>query len=126
MIEQQQRPRSAECDWLPCSISFDGVAPVHAYFQKATLDGTTKVAHFRGRGLMAKTAPRDESMQGIVVQESNGMVETKFDRVNEWNHDSTAEVLIGSSSVTERLRGMQAVSRAAHDPLPLLPEQDEN
>lgn len=59
------------CHWLPCSIDYDGLAPIHIHFQPetiTTLNGNDnngdnnnnkktiiQAASFRGRGLLSKT-----------------------------------------------------------------------
>lgn len=55
------------CHWLPCSIDYDGLAPVHTYFQpesttKATESSKTiKAVSFRGRGLLSSSIDNNES-----------------------------------------------------------------
>ena len=106
--EKQRKP----CHWLPCSIDFDGVAPVHLYFNPTSLPVTVdediqpknidstdeslssdiKCASLRGRGLLSRqTNSLPSQINGMVLtldsQASAQMnVTDTFESMLEWEH----------------------------------------
>ena len=80
--------------------------------------GTTTMlgAQFRGRGLLAQPI---RTVQGIVLDESNGRVETLFQGLNEWKHESSVEAMKITAPMGDRIEKFQFLSHAVHDPLPV-------
>ena len=74
---------------LPCSLNFDGSAPVSDYFKIKPVEGSKnlKESHFRGRALVGVQVPLPEGVKGIVVGGGGGssgtmMVDGSFSNIN--------------------------------------------
>ena len=64
-----EKGNNIQCHWLPCSIDYDGMAPINTFFQPEVLTreispsetastinrNTTHAVSFRGRGLLSNT-----------------------------------------------------------------------
>ncbi len=110
-----------KCHWLPCSIDYDGLAPVHIYFQPESTTKTTnnsktiQAVSFRGRGLLSSSIDNNENNtlpKGIIgsvmaIDESinnscddgddslNQLVmKETFDSIYEWEHECHEHNLI--------------------------------
>lgn len=81
---------------LPCSIDYDGAAPIKSFFlidKKG--DSGTVMSHFRGRGLQGKSLNLGEEVQGVCVCDKgnkNMIVEGTFDSLTIWEHDSAPDM----------------------------------
>eukprot|EP00545_Synedropsis_sp_CCMP1620_P002388 CAMPEP_0119003352 /NCGR_PEP_ID=MMETSP1176-20130426/514_1 /TAXON_ID=265551 /ORGANISM="Synedropsis recta cf, Strain CCMP1620" /LENGTH=113 /DNA_ID=CAMNT_0006954947 /DNA_START=72 /DNA_END=413 /DNA_ORIENTATION=+ len=104
------------CHVLPCSIDYQGMAPVHVYFHPTeTTIGSNEKAHqaqFRGRKLIAKPAT---PLSGIVLSSANSK-KIQFDGIQEWHHEET---LVGTKSRVEAALEWSTVAQAVHDDIPV-------
>jgi hypothetical protein len=119
---------TSTCHWMPCSISYDGVAPIQMLFnpelvhtndnqnlhQQAEeekndlISSYQQAASFRGRGLLAQGAY--ELPEGIVgsvlipseVDKSRLHQGESFREVLEWEHESDSKRLVKKCEGDER------------------------
>lgn len=135
-------PSQTSCHWLPCSIDYDGQAPVSQYFRpepidpKNNSDAATQGATFRGRGLLAKKVQRlPDGIEGNVLvacTRHSGQVKVceSFKSVYEWEHEWNPQRLVNHTQSTTSVGDIQSKSsvqksialmdlmRAVHDPIP--------
>mmetsp|Transcript_2954 Transcript_2954/g.3457 ORF Transcript_2954/g.3457 Transcript_2954/m.3457 type:complete len:167 (-) Transcript_2954:92-592(-) len=124
MSLQNQAKSKRSCHWLPCSIDYDGLAPVHVYFKPEPLHtveestssdtntrtNTTQAVSFRGRGLLAKkNHVLPKHIYGCVMMPNPNNdastidIKERFDSVLEWEHEYDERCLVHVSP-TERVR----------------------
>jgi len=79
---------------LPCSIAYDGNAPVNDFFKVKKGDGakTADRAAFRGRALQGREVVLPPQVQGIVLGKMEGgggcvSVDGAFSKLTMWEHD---------------------------------------
>lgn len=112
---------SSTIHFLPCSIDYDGTAPINSFFQtRSDADGNL-TSHLRGRKLRGKLVKLntsllkdcpdvpnslptadDSTVTGLCVGDSgnqNWIVEGHFTSINIWEHDSSPD----PSSINEYL-----------------------
>lgn len=98
------------CHVLPCTIDYQGTAPVHVYFHP-TATGDSHQSQFRGRKLLAKPAT---PLVGIVLGSYNKKLQ--FDGIQEWHHEET---LVGTKSRVATALEWSTVAQAVHDDIPV-------
>ena len=138
----ESSPSQTACHWLPCSIDYDGQAPVSQYFRPEPIDpnnnsdAATQGATFRGRGLLAKKVQRlPDGIEGNVLvacTRHSGQVKVceSFKSVYEWEHEWNPQRLVNHTQSTTSVGDIQSKSsvqksialmdlmRAVHDPIP--------
>lgn len=76
------------CHWVPCNIDYDGMAPVHVYFQHEPIPtNNVHAASFRGRGLLGSK----HAVNGVVLQQGTSVA--TFTDMYEWEHESSPALL---------------------------------
>ena len=81
---------------LPCTIDFNGPAPVSSYFRIKSEQGVL-TSHFRGRKLRGIKVPLPEATTGVCVtkvfnsetQKPEWEITEKFNAITDWQHDTT-------------------------------------
>jgi hypothetical protein len=138
---QSNKYDRSSCHWLPCSIDYDGQAPVSQYFRPEPLDpnnaGATQGATFRGRGLLARKVQRlPDGIDGNVLmpcsrQSDQMQICESFKNVYEWEHEwntnrlvnhTQSETPVGdiqSKSSVQKSIALMDLMRAVHDPIPV-------
>lgn len=85
---------------LPCSIDYNGPAPIEDYFRIAECSARGEgkyVSHFRGRQLFGERVKLPGDVQGLCVRSTpSGLlpkwsVKGKFDEIMAWEHDRLPE-----------------------------------
>ena len=84
---------TAVCHWLPCNLNYNGMAPVHQYFQEQVLPDETdgnviRAAQLRGRGLLSQD--KEQTLHGALLQfDNSGTIQTQacFQSIREWHHE---------------------------------------
>ncbi|KAI2514300.1 hypothetical protein MHU86_193 [Fragilaria crotonensis] len=135
------------CHSLPCSIDYQGMAPVHAFFHPMPInriDGNSEKqqqeARFRGRKLLAASPP--VPVQGMVLELEPGSDESStattsssfatpkstlmhrnrqtmaFHSIQEWHHEESL-VEIATSRVNTAM-GWFPIAKAMHEELAVL------
>ena len=106
-------PANKICHILPCSIDYDGMAPIHVYFQPSQVQ-----AQFRGRKLLAQPPV---AVQGRVMggRGSNPRGNLTFTQIQEWHHLHDPLLLPTANSRVETARTWCQVARAVHDEIPV-------
>ena len=126
---QMDQPVSSVCHWMPCSISYDGLAPIQMLFhpepvvqETAANDGNVltyedesdlspskpQAASFRGRGLLARNTHKlPEGFVGSVLIPSEADKSrlhkgNSFTEILEWEHEWDTNRLIVHSAGDER------------------------
>ena len=126
---QMDQPVSSVCHWMPCSISYDGLAPIQMLFhpepvvqETAADDGNVltyedesdlspskpQAASFRGRGLLARNTHKlPEGFVGSVLIPSEADKSrlhkgNSFTEILEWEHEWDTNRLIVHSAGDER------------------------
>lgn len=96
------------------------MAPVHIYFQHEPInsDGTIQAAAFRGRGLLSKSSHQDD-VNGVVLQEGT-TVAAAFQKLQEWEHESSPQLLQFQTSTFQRAKEWMELNQAVHGELPVL------
>jgi len=79
---------------MPCSVKFDGNAPVKDFFHIADHEPKEKdnllQSHFHGRSLVGKHVSLPSDVQGLILGAGNGgpmQVEGNFQELIMWEHD---------------------------------------
>ena len=114
-MDSGSNPTSTESTvhFLPCSIDYDGTAPVRSFFNIIQEDGEHLTSHLRGRKLKgvvsqletsaSKTAASSETSNESRSEESliglhltdNGdrkwVVDGHFSKINVWEHDNLSD-----------------------------------
>ena len=88
--------------FLPCTIEFDGPAPVKNFFpvSEIRVRGESKLkAHFRGRKLLGEKVTLPVGVQGLCVHSKpsadsscSWTVSGNFNELNVWEHDKTPDL----------------------------------
>lgn len=86
--------KSSSVDFLPCSITFDGPAPVSYYFQRKISSDGKAAGNFRGRELICSKISLPTTVSGCIVtkcKDDNRKIDIlgKFTEINLWEHDET-------------------------------------
>eukprot|EP00542_Grammatophora_oceanica_P015696 CAMPEP_0194027836 /NCGR_PEP_ID=MMETSP0009_2-20130614/1884_1 /TAXON_ID=210454 /ORGANISM="Grammatophora oceanica, Strain CCMP 410" /LENGTH=150 /DNA_ID=CAMNT_0038667011 /DNA_START=109 /DNA_END=561 /DNA_ORIENTATION=- len=122
----RRSPNAAKvCHWLPCNIDYDGMAPVHVYFQPQEIldgekddDGTSlQAVQFRGRSLLSMTTPTTQH-RGVVLGEKAQVVES-FDTIQEWHHVDAVQQARNAHSTTQTAQEWIEIASALHGELPM-------
>lgn len=105
------------CHWLPCTMDYDGMAPVHMYFAPQALDNEVKAAQLRGRGLLSvQSSPqKTEALRGAILQISSGGAihrQASFENINEWHHEHSIAAAKRQVSQLDNARNWCQVARA--------------
>lgn len=136
----ESSPNQSACHWLPCSIDYDGQAPVSQYFRPEPLDpndtDSTQGATFRGRGLLARKVQRlPDGIDGNVLAactRQSGQIKIceSFKNIYEWEHEWNTQRLVNhtpsatsvgdiqSKSSVQKSIALMDLMRAVHDPIP--------
>eukprot|EP00978_Attheya_sp_CCMP212_P024781 scaffold78493_cov50-Attheya_sp.AAC.3 len=112
------------CHALPCTIHYDGMAPVGMCFRPTVLVGDNNgeanlaAAQFRGRGLVTQVTPSPlpSHMAGIVWDGTR--VGASFRSVAEWHHDSHIPNHLPETLV-DRAVDWCTIAHSVHDPIPV-------
>ena len=125
MLMDESAPPSNNkiCHILPCSIDYEGMAPIHIYFQPSD-EGQ---AQFRGRKLLAKPPV---AVQGKVLMRggggggashgSNSRANLTFHQIQEWHHlDDPLQLTTTSQTRVETAQTWCHVARAVHEEIPV-------
>jgi hypothetical protein len=74
---------------LPCTIEFNGPAPVHEYFVTTTDDRECLLARFRGIELLGKELPVPANFTAVVgtLEEDKYVIREKFSSITYWNRE---------------------------------------
>jgi hypothetical protein len=106
-------PANKICHILPCSIDYDGMAPIHVYFQPSEVQ-----AQFRGRKLLAQPPV---AVQGRVIggRGSHPRGDLTFTQIQEWHHLHDPLLLATANSRVETARTWCQVARAVHEEIPV-------
>lgn len=112
---------SSTIHFLPCSIDYDGTAPIKSFFQTSNDSDGTLVSHFRGRKLKGKlvelnvTQEKDcknlsnlpaesvSTVTGLCVGDNgnrNWIVEGHFTSMNIWEHDTSPDLSVIDESLS--------------------------
>jgi hypothetical protein len=86
--ENNNNNHATTCHWLPCNLNYDGMAPVHQYFQEEPLEDDIRAAQLRGRGLLSHA--KSLKLDGALLQFDNcGNIQTQasFQTIREWHHE---------------------------------------
>ena len=91
----KQQPEST-VHLLPCTIEYDGNAPIKSFFHvNKDPDGTLR-SHFRGRELRGKILPLPPaSVEGLCIGDAGNQqwkVEGEFSSIHVWEHDSLPDM----------------------------------
>ena len=106
------------CHWIPCNIDYDGMAPVHVYFQhEEIIHGSTFAASFRGQGLLSQLP---HQVQGVVMQQ--GKIVTTFSQLFEWEHESSPQLLHLQTSTSQIANDWMELNKVLHEELEILEE----
>lgn len=131
------------CHWLPCSIDYDGRAPVSQYFRPEPLvpskSDHAQAVTFRGRGLLARKIQKlPKGIHGNVFVQSSqdghvlvSSTNSEFQHVYEWEHEWSENRLlrhtdtltpvedIHSQSSVQKSIALMDLMRKVHEPIPL-------
>ena len=117
------------CHWLPCSIKYDGLAPVHMFFRPETVEEETNpsvdedkpdtgedgqkyshlAASFRGRGLLANEIHKlPENVLGCTLSpelhdQKKLRTGDSFHEIIEWEHEWDKKMLLPKSGANESI-----------------------
>ena len=86
---------SSRIHMLPCSIEYDGIAPVSSFFHVSKKKDNSLVSHFRGRELRGVAYELPDNVQGICVGDHGNkkwIAEGTFSEINVWNHDTLPDL----------------------------------
>mmetsp|Transcript_12603 Transcript_12603/g.17308 ORF Transcript_12603/g.17308 Transcript_12603/m.17308 type:complete len:127 (+) Transcript_12603:92-472(+) len=102
-MENKEIETKSLLNLLPCSIEYNGPAPIKSYFQivESNAQGDeskTLTAHFRGRALRGSQVKLPQSIIGITAVDKHpervaddGIIKWEtlgtFDSINIWEHD---------------------------------------
>ena len=106
------------CHWIPCNIEYDGMAPVHIYFQhEEIMHDSIFAASFRGRGLLSQSP---QQVNGVVMQ--HGKIVTNFSQLHEWEHESSPQLLHLHTSTSQIANDWMELNKVVHGELDVLEE----
>jgi Ribonuclease H2 non-catalytic subunit (Ylr154p-like) len=113
-----ERMPTTTCHWLPCTMDYNGMAPVHMYFVPQFVENNENnsnnnnnnnnimAAQLRGRGLLSSrhcsvetstTTTTNSTTHGVVLSISNigGTIhhQASFSEINEWHHEHSIAAL---------------------------------
>lgn len=91
-LDTEEKKKAYSLHLLPCSIDYDGSAPIKSYFLADPEDA--QVAHFRGRRLVKRDIMLPSSLVGIHAvfpadcdgSEREMELQGAFDRFTMWQH----------------------------------------
>jgi Ribonuclease H2 non-catalytic subunit (Ylr154p-like) len=110
-----QCPTSSTIHFLPCSIDYDGTAPIKSFFQTTSDADGNLTSHLRGRKLKGKSVelniPQERecknslnlqaedvsTVTGLCVGDNgnrNWIVEGHFSSMNVWEHDTSPDLSV--------------------------------
>ena len=110
-----QCPTSSTIHFLPCSIDYDGTAPIKSFFQTASDAEGNLTSHLRGRKLKGRLVELNisqekdcinlsnsptadvSSITGVCVGDNgnkNWIVEGHFSSMNIWEHDTNPDLSV--------------------------------
>mmetsp|Transcript_4504 Transcript_4504/g.4271 ORF Transcript_4504/g.4271 Transcript_4504/m.4271 type:complete len:150 (-) Transcript_4504:64-513(-) len=121
-----KKEKGKTCHALPCSIEYDGKAPVHLYFQPTVIEDGIQACQFRGRGILASKAQHlPKNVNGMVVMTTDGCRNLdpaeEFESITEWKHEWNPDKIISpqnnDTGVISRLQDLLDISHAVHDPI---------
>lgn len=116
-----ETPATTVCHWLPCTMDYDGMAPVHMYFAPQSVDDNNeihaKAAQLRGRGLLSVQTKthRSEQSGGAVLSVSNGGAihhQASFQEIHEWHHEHSIAAARRQVSQLQNAKNWCQVARA--------------
>lgn len=97
----------SEVQLLPCTINYNGPAPIESYFIKeSSLINEEKeeelISNFRGRKLIGKVVKLPENINGYVLEsfnKSNINIHSKFNEIIVWEHDIQPDTQLVQNSI---------------------------
>lgn len=103
--EKLQSRLSSNVHLLPCTVHYNGAAPIAEYFQPSPASGTSseQTAAFRGRELKGVNIPLPEGAVGAIVAPSQGSfaeINSTFTSLTVWEHDVSPNTNIITDSLS--------------------------